>query len=209
MRDSFVKVAILALAAIACGDDARGPGPTDAGSGGVLPTATARPQVAFEGQQQYVVSITAEEADFTGAVVRAEDPSGALQVNDYRCNARRCGVRLSVRDLRANMGTPVPAPIDAQNSFLIVEGPAGIWRSLVSVRPLDTISNAGGDPQSVRGVQLAASIDVAPEAVLSCGSASAAATLDHLRRWPDAGHDGPVGGGTWGSRRGVRWRRPR
>lgn len=150
---------LLAIAvAGGCGGDDRPSMPgTDAGP--VIPPASAAPQVAFEGHGRMAVEITASGADLSGATVALEDPESPIEILEQRCSGTRCGLLLRIEDARPNMGQPIPAPIDGENHFLSVQRGDMRWRALLSVRPLDAISNGGTSPLNVRGVQLAASVN--------------------------------------------------
>ena len=158
MRSLPSLVVAVAVVAACGGDDDR---PSFPDTGPTIPPASARPQVAFEGHGAMAIEITATGADLTGATIAPEDPSGPLSVVSSRCNGTRCGVVVAVADTRPNMGKPIPAPIDAANHFLSVTKGEDRWRALITVYPLDAISNGGTMPLTVRGVQLASSITTA------------------------------------------------
>ena len=167
MRSLSLVVAVAVVAACG-GDDDR---PSFPDSGPTIPPASAQPQVAFEGHPGMAIEITAGGDDLTGATIAPEDPAGPLSVVSSRCNGTRCGVVLAVADTRGNMGKPIPAPIDAENHFLSVTKGEDRWRALITVYPLDAISNGGTMPLTVRGVQLASSIAVSAGATFRGGDA--------------------------------------
>jgi hypothetical protein len=151
--------ALAAAVAAACGG---GGGGRDANFDSAPPALTVRVQhsVAFEGQQQFITGLFADGADLTGATVTTE-PGSPLELVAQRCNRVRCGVVVRVRDTRPNMAIAFPAPIDGMNNFLLVSTPDGrIYRGLVTVSPLDQITNSSTEPiRLTRGGTLASSVD--------------------------------------------------
>ena len=148
---------LLLLAAMACGDDDAAP-PID--SGPVFPPASMAQLIAFEGHRTLVNEITLGDGNtLEGAVVVAEP--GPLSVVEQRCTAARCGVVVSVADETANRGIGVPAPIDAVNHFLQITTTDGtVYRGLLSLQPVDVISNAGAVATVSQDVVLASALDV-------------------------------------------------
>lgn len=154
MRGRGAALVLCVCLGCGCGDDER-PGGRD--SGPVIPPAQIDPLVAFEGHRRMAVSITADGVDLTDATVAPDDPSGSLTVVAQRCNRVRCGALLAVADTRGNLGMPIPAPIDARNELLRIDAPSGPRRALLSVMPLDAITNGGSTPLMVRGTVMASS----------------------------------------------------
>ena len=160
-------LALWLVAAMACGDDDAAPG---FDGGPTFPPASMGQLIAFEGHQTLVNEITLGDGNtLEGAVVTAEP--GPLSVVEYECTAERCGVVVSVADETANRGIGVPAPIDAVNHFLQVATTDGqIYRGLLSVQPIDAISNAGAMATVGQDVVIATRLDVSDGAELFAGT---------------------------------------
>jgi len=142
---SLVASLLLCPIVSACGDDDAGDGsipPRDLGPP-PPPAAFASPNVAYEGQQRFVTTITASGLDLSGAVIT---PVGAaLELVEARCNAARCGVHLRIRDTRSNaeVPDPVPAPISNRNEFLELTVGGQVRRAVVTVWPTQTLNGVG------------------------------------------------------------------
>lgn len=131
----------LALTLTACGGDDTMMVTPD--SGPVASPAQVASIVAFEGMERMVNSLEVVGVDLTGATVSIAEGSG-LELLESRCNNARCGVILRIPDLQGNRGIGIPAPIDAVNAFVNVTDARGVsHRGLITIRPLDTISNGG------------------------------------------------------------------
>ncbi len=144
---TLVRISIAAaLQLLACGgdDDRPPPGVPDLGPP-PPPAAFASPNVAYEGQQRFLTTITAPGLDLTDAIVSAVDPMGPLEVIEARCTAARCGVHLRVRDTRSNaeVPDPVPAPISNRNEFVELRIESQIRRAVVTVWPTQQLNGAG------------------------------------------------------------------
>lgn len=129
----------------ACGDDDVAPIPTRDGGPPPPPAAFASPNVAYEGQQRFVTSITSPGLDLSAAVVSELVPGGALELVEVHCNATRCGVHLRIRDTRSNaeVPDPVPAPISNRNEFLELRVGDQVRRAVITVWPTQQLSGMG------------------------------------------------------------------
>jgi hypothetical protein len=150
----------------ACGD----PPPTTRNDGGPPPPTPVAVQniAAYEGQQAFVTVLESGGDDWSSATVTSS--TSALEVVAQRCNATLCAVVARVPDTARNTGQSIPAPIDAQRSFLVVDAPAGDSQGLVSVFPTDALSAPGGETM-VAGNYFAASVNAATGSVLRAGGA--------------------------------------
>ncbi len=197
------RLLALVLALSSCGDDG-GPAPMDAAP---LPSLASLAQpVAFEGHRTHVNEITIPDgASLEGARI-APEPGAPVEVVEQACATTRCGVVLRILDAVPNRGVGVPSPIDATNHFLEVQLATGAtYRALLSVQPLDALSNSTGNQAMVsQPVVLASGLRA------EAGSEFVAATATPVR-WVvfgDAtmngtftlspGPDGPRGGGAEG-----------
>lgn len=126
--------------------------------------------IAFEGHETLVNEITLGDGNsLEGAVVTAEP--GPLRVVESVCTAERCGVIIAVADETPNRGVGVPAPIDAVNHFLRIATTDGeVYRGLLSVQPIDSISNAGAMATVSQDVVIATDLDIADGAELFAGT---------------------------------------
>ena len=133
--------------------------------------------VAFEGHETHVNELTLPDgASLAGATI-APEPGAPIEVLQQECVAARCGLLLRILDVVPNRGVGVPSPIDATNHFLEVTLPSGAqYRAVLSVQPLDTLSNGGGNRARVsQPVVLAAGLQ------MEAGSEFVAATATPIR----------------------------
>ncbi len=160
------------LLASACeGGDPVPPGTRDAGPPPPTPVMVEN-IAAYEGQGAFVTVLVSSGDDWTDATVSGD---GALELLAQRCDAERCAVIASVRDLAPNSGQTIPAPFDATRSYLTVTAPSGVSRGLVQVFPTDALSVPAASRTSADGVYFAASV--------TAGSASVLAGRGEPVRW--------------------------
>lgn len=140
----FAVGAALLFQACGGGDDAPPPTGPDLGPP-PPPAAFASPNVAYEGQQRFVTTLTAPGLDLSGATVMAIAPDGPLEVVETRCSASRCGVHVRIRDMRSNaeVPDPVPAPINNRNEFLELRVGSQVRRAVITVWPTQQLNGAG------------------------------------------------------------------
>ncbi len=197
---------VLLAALTACGNDPPG-GSGDAGPSVRLARLTNA--VAFEGQSRFVTELTATEGDLTGATVSVPEDA-PLRLLEQRCVASRCGLLFEVLDGQANLGRPLPAPIDATQVRLQVEPADGgaPWQALLSVYPLDVLRNTStsGEAVPVRTPMLmAARMELAagaswrleheaPARWFVFGDARLGGSIDASAAGPAAGPGGGAGG---------------
>lgn len=171
------------------------------------PAAFASPNIAYEGQQRFVASITSPGLDLTDAVVTPMVPGGALDLVEVHCNATRCGVHLRIRDTRTNADVPdpVPAPISNRNEFLDIRVGTVMRRAVITVWPAQELNGSGtaslrdallasGGTVSATGSYVGAPVG-GPVRWFSMGPLSFAGTLDVSAPGPM----GRVGGGAGGA----------
>jgi hypothetical protein len=134
----------LLLNACGGGDDTAPPTAPDLGPP-PPPAAFASPNVAYEGQQRFVTTLTAPGLDLSGATVTAIATDGPLEVMETRCSASRCGVHVRIRDTRSNaeVPDPVPAPISNRNEFLELRIGSQVRRAVITVWPTQQLNGAG------------------------------------------------------------------
>jgi hypothetical protein len=140
----FALGTALLLQACGSGDDTPPPTGPDLGPP-PPPAAFAAPNVAYEGQQRFVTTVTAPGLDLSGATVTAVAPDGPLDVVEVRCSASRCGVHVRIRDTRSNaeVPDPVPAPISNRNEFLELRIGEQVRRAVITVWPTQQLNGAG------------------------------------------------------------------
>lgn len=162
----LLGVGLLGVGLGGCGD----PPPTSRNDGGPPPPTPVAVQniAAYEGQQAFVTVLESGGDDWSSATVTPS--TGGLEIVAQRCNATLCAVVARVPDTMRNTGQSIPAPIDAQRTFLVVESPTGDSQGLVSVFPTDALSAPGGETM-VAGNYFAASVNAAAGSVLRAGGA--------------------------------------
>lgn len=145
----------LGAGAAGCGGE---PMPMPGFDGGpVISMLGAEQIIAYEGQTRFVTVIRGDATvDLTGAVITPMAADSALVVRETLCERTACGVVLEILDRTPSTGTPIPRPIDTRNDYLSVQAGDEERRVLITVWPLDAISNSGS-PARVRGTIFASS----------------------------------------------------
>jgi hypothetical protein len=159
----------------------------DAGSDAGNEAALADQIVALEGQERFLTGFRAPGLDLSRATLTADDVEGPLEIRRFQCNRERCAAEIRVRDTVPPTGNATPVPADARNAFVRISTAAGQTRlGLVSVWPIDNLVVPEDEVISTRGVKLATTIDVGPNALIN-----GASTTDPVRWFI-------VGGGRFG-----------
>ncbi|MDQ3036572.1 MAG: hypothetical protein M3Y87_29540, partial [Myxococcota bacterium] len=158
-RTFFARITT-ALGVVASASGCGSPAPTTMpgfDGGPIIGMLSAEHIVAYEGQTRFVTVIRGDATiDLAGASIAGMGTDSALVVRDSLCHSGACGVVLEILDRTANTGTLVPRPIDTRNDYLTVQAGGEERRVLVTVWPLDAISNSGS-PSRVRGTVFASS----------------------------------------------------
>jgi len=155
---------------LGCGDDDTTVPPIPDAGPPPPPPATFSQVVAFEGHELVNAVRVTSGADLSDATLRPE-PGAPIEVLEQECNAEVCGAVLRIMDDTPNRGIGVPAPIDAVNTFVLVETPTQTFRALLTVEPIDAITARGTDPMSItRPTILASSADTTAGSIFTSGT---------------------------------------
>lgn len=101
--------------------------------------ARVTPNNVFEGSTWFAADIEAAEegADFSGAQVFPPDGRDAIEIHEWRCNNKRCGVVLSIDEYLDSTAQPIPRPIDSDSVQLRIEKDRETWEATLTIFPLE------------------------------------------------------------------------